>query len=191
MKSLIDMAIAGLFLAALLTYDLMFATAALIPMLWIAFGLHSLIDKKVSKMHFWVAVLGTILGGTTLLLNDTTFIKLKPTVLYSVFALILFASRYIGEKPLMQRIPQQALELPDHVWDRLHLAWAGFFLFCAAANLFVYKTFDDNIWGIYKTFGVTVMMFIFLLGHIPFLHPYFPDEEDKAKPSENASEGKA
>lgn len=176
MKSVIDMSVAGLFLTALLMYDLIIATAVLIPLLWIAFLLHSRLEKKWSKMHFWVAVLGTVLGGVTLLLDDTTFIKVKPTVIYSVFALTLFASRYIGEKPLMQRIPQQAIELPDHIWDRLHLAWAGFFLFCAGMNVVVYQNFDDETWGIYKTFGVTIMMFVFLLCHIPFLHKYLPDE---------------
>ena len=179
MKSLIDMGVAGAFLATLLIYDLITATAVLIPLLWLAFILHSALGRKWSMLHFWVAVLGTVLGGLTLYIDDTTFIKVKPTIIYSAFAIVLFGSRYVGSKPLMQRIPQDAITLPDEVWNRLHIAWAGFFLFCAAANVFVYTNFDDETWGIYKTFGVSIMMFIFMLGHIPFLHKYLPDDSEQ------------
>lgn len=177
MKGLIDLVPALLFLGILLKFGILPATAALIPALFVAAAAHWWIDKKIPKMQLWVAFIALVLGGATLLLRDAMFIKVKPTVVYSAFAIILFGSRYIGSKPLLQRIPQDVLQMPDAIWDRIHLAWAGFFLFCAALNVYMFQNYSDEVWGVYKTFGVSIMMFIFMLGHIPFLYKYLPDED--------------
>lgn len=190
MKSLIDFIPAVLFFVALVKYDIYIATAVLIPALFVAAAGHWIIDRKPPKTQLWVAVIALILGGTTLLLHDPLFIKIKPTIIYLIFAVALYASRFIGEKPLLARIPQNLLVMPAATWNRLHSAWALFFLFQAALNVYVFTHYDDVTWGAYKAFGVTIMMFVFMLAHIPFLHKYIQEEprEDSEKPAPNGSE---
>ena len=185
MKSLIDLIPALLFFGALVKYDIFIATAVLIPALFVAAMGHWYIDKKLPKTQIWVAVMALVLGGSTLLLRDPLFIKIKPTIIYLIFAIVLYGSRFIGEKPLLARIPQNMLVMPQPVWDRLHTAWALFFLFNAALNIYVFTYFDDVTWGAYKAFGVTVMMFVFMMAHIPFLHKYIQEDEQEkgAKPA--------
>lgn len=181
MKALIDLIPAVLFFVVLVKTDIFTATAVLIPALFVAAVGHWLIDRKFPKTQFWIAVLALVLGGSTLLLGDPLFIKIKPSVVYALFAIVLFGSRFIGQKPLLARIPQTMLVMPDHVWDRLHSIWALFFLFAASMNIVVFMNFDDIIWGAYKSFGVSVMMFIFILAHIPFLHSYLQIEDREKK----------
>ncbi|MDX1496076.1 MAG: inner membrane-spanning protein YciB, partial [Salinisphaeraceae bacterium] len=164
------------------------ATAVLIPALFIAAIGHWVIDRKPPKLQLWVAVLALVLGGTTLALQDPLFIKVKPTVMYLIFGSVLYVSRFIGKKPLLARIPQTMLVMPEAVWDRIHLAWSMFFLFCAALNVYVFSNYDDVVWGAYKSFGVSIMMFAFMLGHIPFLHRYI-QEPDKAETEEESQSG--
>lgn len=184
MKSLIDFIPAVLFFGALVKYDIYIATAVLIPALFVAAIGHWLIDRKPPKLQLWVAVLALLLGGTTLALRDPLFIKIKPTIMYLIFASVLYLSRFISSKPLLARIPQTMLVMPEAVWDRIHLAWAMFFLFCAALNVYIFSNYDDVIWGAYKSFGVSLMMFAFMLGHIPFLHKYIQESEKTAKDSD-------
>lgn len=179
MKSLIDLIPAVLFFGALVKYDIFIATAVLIPTLFVAAIGHWIIDRKPPKTQLWVAAIALVLGGSTLLLRDPLFIKIKPTVIYLIFAIALYASRFIGEKPLLARIPQSMLVMPDSLWDKLHTAWALFFLFNAALNIYVFTYYDDVTWGAYKAFGVTIMMFVFMLLHIPFLHKYIQEEPDE------------
>ncbi len=181
MKALIDLIPAVLFFVALVKYDIFIATAVLIPCLYVAAIGHWIIDKKVPKTQLWVATIALVLGGSTLLLQDPLFIKIKPSVVYLIFAVALFGSRFIGDKPLLARIPQQVLVVPPQIWDRIHTAWALFFLFNAALNIYVFMNFDDVTWGAYKAFGVTIMMLVFMLAHIPFLHGYMQVEEPEKK----------
>lgn len=179
MKSLIDLVPAVLFFGAMVKYDIFVATAVLIPALFVAAIGHWIIDRKPPKMQLWVAFIALIMGGSTLLLHDALFIKIKPTVIYTVFAIVLFGSRFIGEKPLLARIPQNMLVMPRAVWNNIHTAWALFFLFNAVLNVYVFTYYDDVTWGAYKAFGVTIMMFVFMLAHIPFLHKYIQEEAIK------------
>ncbi|MGB1579919.1 MAG: inner membrane-spanning protein YciB [Nevskiales bacterium] len=188
MKSLIDLIPAVLFFVALVKFDIYIATAVLIPALFLAALGHWVIDRKPPKLQLWVAGLALVLGGTTLALQDPLFIKIKPTIMYLIFGTVLYVSRFIGKKPLLARIPQTMLVMPQAVWNRIHMAWAMFFLFCAALNVYVFSNYDDVIWGAYKSFGVSIMMFVFMLGHIPFLHKYIqdPSKETVSKPAQSS-----
>ncbi len=188
MKSLIDLIPAVLFFGVLVKYDIFMATAVLIPALFLAAIGHWVIDRKLPKTQLWVALIALVLGGSTLVLRDPLFIKIKPTIIYLIFAAALYGSRFIGEKPLLARIPQSMLVMPQSVWNQLHSAWALFFLFNAALNVYVFTHYDDVTWGAYKAFGVTIMMFVFMLAHIPFLHKYI-QEDSQATADKPATKG--
>lgn len=181
MKSLIDMLPALLFLAALFLGDIYKATAVLMASLVLLAAWHWWRDGKPHKLHTFSAAVVLVLGGATLLIHDSSFVKYKTTVVNSIIALLFLGSHVIGDKVLLQRIPQQAVAMPDPVWRRVNFAWALFFAGIALLNLYVMRHFDDRAWGLFKTVGVSALMFLFILGHLPFLARYVQSDETPPK----------
>lgn len=161
--------------------DIYVATIALIVSTFVALFGHWLIDRKWHKPHLIAAIASLVLGGITLALHDPAFIKLKPSLVYGVFALALLLSHLIGDRVLMQRIPQKALVMPDAVWKRVNLAWAVFFIGCAALNWYVAHHFEEATWIKVKMFGFSVLMLLFMLAHLPFLSRYVVQDEAEKK----------
>lgn len=163
MKVLLDYLAIALFVAAYYWRDIYFATGVLIVALFIQVAGLWVLTRQLPKMHLAGALLALVLGGVTLVLHDPTFIKLKPTVLYAVFTLILLGSHWIGERPIMQRLLSANLQLPDLIWRRLNAAWALFFLFCGLLNLYVAFSFEEKIWVNFKLFGMMGLMLVFAI----------------------------
>ena len=176
MNLVLNYAPAFLFLGAYLSGDIYLATKVLIASLVLVVLIFRLWKGEWHKMHIAVAAIAGALGGLTLYLHNPTFIKYKPSAVYTLFAAALFASHFVGDKVLLARIPQQVIALPDLLWRRINLAWSLFFLFCAALNLYVAFNFDEATWVKFKAFGFTGLMFVFLLAHLPFVMRYLPDE---------------
>ena len=174
---MIDMLPALLFLGALFLRDIYVATGVLMASLVLLAAYHWWRDGKPHKLHTFSAAAVLVLGGLTLFVHDASFVKYKTTVVNGVISLLFLGSHVIGDKVLLQRIPQQALVMPDAIWRRVNFAWAGFFASIALLNLYVMHNFDDRAWGLFKTFGVTVLMFVFMLAHLPFVARYLQHDE--------------
>lgn len=174
MKFLLDMAPALLFFAAYYFAGIYVATGVLIASLFSLVAIYWLWARKLHKMHLVTAIIAGIFGGLTIYIHDPAFIKLKPTALYALLSIALMLSHFIGDRVLLQRIPQTAIALPDPVWRRINIAWTLFFAFCALLNLYVAANFDEATWVKFKTFGFTVLMFVFMLAHAPFIARYQP-----------------
>jgi intracellular septation protein len=137
---------------------------------------------KVETM-LWVS-LGIIVlfGGATLWLHDESFIKWKPTVLYWVFAAIIFGAAALGRNVIKNLMSTQ-MELPDIAWSRLNASWGGFFAFMGLANLvvaFVIYPNDTNAWVNFKLFGSLGLMLVFVIGQSMLLTRYI-DKADLNK----------
>ncbi len=128
--------------------------------------------RRIPRVQLVTAILAGLLGGLTLWYRDPQFIKFKPTALYGLFAVALLASHFIGDKVLLARIPQDAIKLPDAVWRRVNLAWVLYFLFLAGLNLYIAENFSEAVWVKVKAFGFSLLMFVFLIAHAPFLMRY-------------------
>ena len=183
MKLLFDLFPVILFFVAYKFADIYVATAVAIgatvaQIAWVWFR-----HRKVDTM-LWVSLgLIAVMGGMTLALRDETFIKWKPTLLYWVFALVLLGSATLFGKNLIRVMMAAAqIEAPDHVWTRLNLAWAAFFVFMGAANLYIAQNFSTDFWVNFKLFGSMGLMLIFVLAQGFWLSRYMPDEPNKEKP---------
>jgi len=181
MNAVLDLIPAILFFAAYKLYDLFTATAVLIVALLVMVAVTWLRTKKVPKLQLATALVAAVLGGLTLWFRDPKFILFKPTAIYGAFALALLGSHVIGDKVLMQRIPQKNLVLPEPLWRKLNLAWALFFAFCAVLNIYVAMNFSEAVWVKVKVFGFTGLMLVFMLAHIPFLSRYMVDPDAPAR----------
>lgn len=156
---------------------------------------------KVDTM-LWVSfAIITVFGGATLLLHNETFIKWKPTVLYWTFSLALLLSPILFKKNLMRALMQDKLPLPDSTWTNLNLAWGAFFATIGAINLYVAFNFPTDTWVNFKLFGITGLIFLFILAQAAMLAKYveahkhkeqadMQDGEESVSPSNNIDAGK-
>ena len=164
MKLLLDfLPILIFFIVYKLTDDIILATAILIPITVVQIVGTWIVRKVIDKMQLTTLALVIILGGATVLLNDSKFIMWKPTVVYWLFSLAFLGSQFIGDKPIIQRMVAGKISLPDAVWRRLNLTWVGFFIFLGLLNLYVAFNFSEATWVNFKLFGMLSLTLIFII----------------------------
>jgi intracellular septation protein len=157
----------GVFLATVVAIA---ATFAQITWVWLR-------HRKVETM-LWVSLaLIVVFGGATLFLHDETFIKWKPTVLYWLFALSLGLAPLLFERNLIRLMMEKNVTLPDAVWTRLNLAWAGFFALMGVANLWVAMNFSTDAWVNFKMFGSLGLMLVFIVAQTLYLSRHIKEDE--------------
>jgi len=169
MKFLIDFLPLLAFFVAYLRYDIYVATAVLIAALFAALIAYRIWKGEWHKTHLVIFLMTAVLGGLTLYVHDARFIKFKPTAIYAVFALVLLGSHFVGQRVLLARLGHASFPLPDPLWRKVNLAWALFFAFCAALNLYVASHYSEATWVKFKTFGFTALMMAFTMAHLPFV----------------------
>jgi intracellular septation protein len=125
-----------------------------------------------------------VFGGATIYFHDDTFIKLKPTVLYWVFAIALLAAERVAGRNLMQAALEPAgIQLTKAHWRRLNYAWMVFFILVGALNLFVAFRLSRDIWVSFKSFGLTGLTLAFAVIQSIFLARFMETDETKKSPS--------
>jgi intracellular septation protein len=167
---------------------MMAATAAFMVAIFIAIGISLWKTKHVSPMLWISGALVLVFGGLTLWFHDETFIKVKPTIVYSMFAAVL-AYGLITKKPLLQMLLESAYPgLTAKGWRLLTINWTVFFVAMAILNEAVWRTQSWDFWVGFKLWGVVPLTLIFAMGNIPMLlrHGLTTDGEivDKALPPE-------
>ncbi|WP_116963516.1 septation protein A [Fastidiosibacter lacustris] len=150
-------------------YDIYTATIALIIATAIQLSYETIRYKKVSMMHVVTFILVLTLGSATVYFHDETLIKWKVTIVNWLFGMIFIFSTYLMQKPIIQRLMEENIELPEKIWKRLNNIWGIFFLFLGTVNLFVAYTFSTDIWVDFKLFGMLGITLIFVIGQGIFL----------------------
>ena len=117
---------------------------------------------KTSAVHWLSFAIIVIFGGATLLLQDETFIKWKPTVLYGLFGATLAGGKLFFHRDLMALLLKD-LTLPPAVWTRLTWSWVAFFAFMAMANWYVAFHFPTDTWVNFKVWGGIGLFLLFAL----------------------------
>jgi intracellular septation protein len=141
MKLLADFFPVILFFAAYKLAGIYTATATAIAASLLQVSYDYFRKGNVEKMHLVSLIIILVFGGLTLLLHDRTFIMWKPSIFNWVFGAVLLGSQLIGEKPLIRRMLEGNIELPDNIWRRLNLVWALFFITLGFLNLYVANDF--------------------------------------------------
>jgi len=149
------------------------ATVAQIAWLWRKNGF-------VEPMQ-WVS-LGVIVvfGGATLITQDETFIKWKPTVLYWLMGGSLWVGHWLFKRNLLRQLMSAQLTLPDHAWRVLLHSWAVFFTGMGVLNLWVADNFNTDTWVSFKLFGGLGLMLVFVLVQGIYLSRFMQDEKEEA-----------
>ncbi|MGB0866817.1 MAG: inner membrane-spanning protein YciB [Granulosicoccaceae bacterium] len=152
MKLLYDFFPIILFYAAYKFYGIYAATAVAMAASVVQVSGNWLVKRKIEKMHLISMGLIIVMGGLTLWLKDKTFFMWKPTMINWLFASAFVLGTVFTGKPLVQRLLNGSIELPDPVWARLNWLWVGFFVVSGFANLaFVqhYRSAEDQLRAAY------------------------------------------
>lgn len=178
MKFLFDFFPLILFFIAYKWQGIYAATGVAIAASFVQVGYSWLRHHKLEKSHVVTLVIITFFGGATLLLQDETFIKWKPTVLNWVFAVAFLTSQFVGKKTLTEHMMGTAVKLPTEIWLRINFSWIIFFLAMGAANLFVAFNYDTDTWVDFKVFGMLGLTIVFLVLQVFYLARHVQQEPD-------------
>ncbi|SDV51462.1 septation protein A [Chitinasiproducens palmae] len=175
MKLLFDLLPVILFFIAFKIAGIYVATgvsiaATVLQILWMAVR-----HRRVDPM-LWVSfAIVAVFGGATLLLDDPTFIKWKPTALYWASSIALLGGLLLGKQPLRALLSSQ-LTLPDPVWSRLTVLWAVFFAVLGVLNIVIAYHVSTDVWVNYKLFGGAGLTFLFIIAQSVWLGKHLKEQ---------------
>lgn len=137
-------------------------TALFIPLLAASTFILWRLTGKLSAMQIMTLALVTVFGGLTIFLNDERFFKMKPTMIYTLFAGILGFGLLRGHSYL--RVVMGEMMPMDHIgWMKLTLRITLLFVGLAIANELIWRSMSTETWVKFKTFGLPVVMFGFFM----------------------------
>ncbi|MGH6770447.1 MAG: septation protein A [Xanthobacteraceae bacterium] len=154
------------------------ATAVFIPAILVALAVSYALTRHMPVMPLVSAIIVVLFGGLTLFLQNETFIKLKPTIIYVLFGVVLIGGLAF-RKPLLGMVFDSVFNLTDEGWKKLTLRWALFFFFMAALNEIVWRNFSTDAWVTFKVFGAVPLTFVFAMTQFSLLQKHA--QRDAAK----------
>ncbi|MDV6343643.1 septation protein A [Nitrosomonas sp. Is37] len=179
MKFLFDLFPVILFFITFKVYGIYAATAVAIAATFAQIGWVWFRHHKVDNILWISLVIIVIFGSATLILQDETFIKWKPSVLYWLFAIALLLAQVFFKKNLIRTMMKEQIKLPEQIWVHLNTSWAAFFASMGAANLFVAYNYSTETWVNFKMFGFMGLMLAFVVLQGLLLGKYIEKNEDK------------
>jgi intracellular septation protein len=153
------------------------ATAVAIATTFVQVAWLKLRGKRVDAMLWASFVIIVVFGGATLVLQDETFIKWKPTVLYWLLGMVLGGAPLMFGRNLIRAMLSEQVRLPDPVWSRLNWSWVGFFVFMGGLNLYVAYNYSTDLWVNFKLFGGMGLMLVFVVVQALFLARHVEDKQ--------------
>jgi intracellular septation protein len=152
-------------------FHLFVATGAFMVAVVAAIIASYVVTRHVPIMALVTGVIVIVFGTLTLVLHDETFIKVKPTIIYSLFAAVLGGGLLFG-RSFIQIMFDQMFNLTPQGWRSLTLRWALFFFALAILNEAVWRTQTTDFWVNFKVFGVTPLTMLFALTQMPLIKRY-------------------
>ena len=155
------------------------ATGVFIVASLVALVLSRVLMVHLPRMAIVNAVVVTVFGGLTIALDDAFFIKVKPTIVNTLFGCILLGGLYFG-RSLLAFVLESVLKLDEEGWRKLTLRWGLFFFVLAALNEIVWRTQTQDFWVAFKVWGVMPLTMIFALAQTPLILKHEIKEADEA-----------
>ena len=160
---------------------LFWATGIFMVALVLSLGLSYLLARRLAVLPMVTGVFVLVFGGLTLILQDELFIKLKPTIVNVMFAVILIGGLFSG-RSFLKSLLGEAIRMTDRGWHILTLRWALFFLVLAVLNEIVWRNYTTDQWVAFKTFGMIPLTVLFSLTQVPAMFRYrLEDPEDEGQ----------
>lgn len=147
---------------------LFIATALFMAATVLSLIVSKIVFKHLPIMPFVSGIVVVIFGSLSIWLQDETFIKMKPTIVNSLFGVVLLGGLLFG-RSLLGYVFNAAFQLDDEGWKKLTLRWGIFFLFLAVLNEAVWRNFSDAVWVNFKVWGTMPITIIFTLAQMPLI----------------------
>lgn len=147
----------------------MIATAISLTLSWV-------LIRSLPIMPLISGAIVLVFGALTLWLHDETFIKVKPTIINSLFAGILLGGLFFG-KSLLGYVFDSAFRLNAEGWRKLTLRWGLFFLLMAVVNEVIWRNFTTDFWITFKVWGNLPLSILFTLSQIPLMQKHALEAE--------------
>jgi intracellular septation protein len=158
------------------------ATAVLMAAIGTALVVSFVLTRRLPAVPLLTAVLVLFFGALTLYLQDANLIKMKPTVLYAGFGMVLIGGLAVN-RPVLPIIMDAAIGLTERGWRLLTLRWGCFFFALALLNEIVWRTQSNDVWVAFKFPGIFILIFLFSIAQLPFIMRHkMPDEEVEGAP---------
>ena len=185
MKLLLDFFPILLFFGAFKIWGIFVATtvaivATLIQLAWMRYS-----TGRTEPMQWLSLGVIVVFGGATLIAQDETFIKWKPSVLYWAMGGALLVGQVFFRRNWLQSLMKSQMALPDHAWRVMLWSWCGFFAVMGVLNLWVAYEFDTDTWVNFKLFGGMGLMLIFVLAQAMYLGRFMDNGEVTADKPES------
>ena len=139
----------------------MAATAIALAVSWV-------LTRTLPMMPLISGIVVFVFGALTLWLQNDTFIKMKPTIVNTLFGVVLLGGLLFG-KSLLGYVFNAAFQLDAEGWRKLTLRWGIFFLFLAVLNEVVWRNFSDDFWIAFKVWGTMPITIIFTMAQMPLI----------------------
>lgn len=101
-----------------------------------------------------------------LILADSLFIKIQPTLFNGMFGIVLLAG-WSRSKAVMKLFFSAQFQLTDQTWLTLSMRWGIFFCCNAILNEWAWRHLSDDGWVYFKIFFVAPASLLFMLAQIP------------------------
>jgi intracellular septation protein len=151
------------------------ATAFFMVAMAISLVLSWLLLKRIAIMPVVTAVVLAVFGTLTFIFQDTTFIKIKPTIVNALFGSVLLGG-LLFRQSLLKYVFGEVYKLKPEGWLVLTVRWGIFFFVLAALNEIVWRLFPDY-WVPFKVWGVMPLTVLFSVLQLPVLSKYAPEPE--------------
>ena len=160
---------------------LFLATAAFMAAISLSLAVSWSLTRSLPRMAALTAVVVVVFGGLTLVLRDETFIKMKPTVVNGLFALIL-AIGLVQGRSYLKYLLGDTMPIDDAGWMIFTRRWVFFFIFLAVLNEVIWRTQSDAFWVSFKTFGNLPLTLLFVASQWPLLQRHMLEEAESGEP---------
>ena len=178
-KLLIEVGPLVVFFVANAKWDIFVGTGAFMVAITLSLLASWLTERRLPTLPLVTAFFVLVFGTLTLVLKDATFIKLKPTLVYSLFGILLLVGLAL-RRSWLEPLLGTALSLTEEGWRRLTLRWALFFLVMAVVNEVVWRNFSDDVWVNFKVFGFLPLTLVFFMAQTGLLRRHSIEEEGRA-----------
>lgn len=152
------------------------ATVIFVPILLASMAVLWALTRKLSRMQIFTAFMVIFFGGLTAWFNDERFFKMKTSIVYGFFALLLGIGLLRG-RSYLEFVMGEFLPMEHEGWMKLTKRLCLFFLALAAANELIWRTMSEATWVTLETFGFPIALFVFLWTQIVGLQKYLIEEE--------------